>query len=68
MIKKEEKNHKRKIRAQETERKGMRNRNRRVILKRIYLLKITTKIGIKSYHFKSYDLYSLLDYRRRSFL
>lgn len=29
MIKKEEKNHKRKIRAQENERKGMRNRNRR---------------------------------------
>lgn len=29
MIKKEEKNYKRKIRAQETERKGMRNRNRR---------------------------------------
>lgn len=68
MIKKEEKNHKRKIRAQENERKGMRNRNRRVILKRIYLLKITTKISIKSYHFKSYDLFSLLDYRRRSFL
>lgn len=38
MIKKEEKNYKRKIRAQENERKGMRNRNRRVILKRIYLL------------------------------
>lgn len=29
MIKKEEKNYKRKIRVQKTERKGMRNRNRR---------------------------------------